>query len=75
VSTWRERAAPIIAEVIRRVGRNDPEALRAAIREAYPWGERKRHPYKAWCKEVRHQLGRARATHKKDQPDLFAATE
>lgn len=55
-STWRSIAAPIIAEVIRTVGRDDPKALRRALREAYPWGVRDMHPYRIWCNEIHRQL-------------------
>lgn len=54
--TWREHCSPIIAEVIRRVGKDDMKALRAALREAYPYGERKYHPYKVWLDEIKRQL-------------------
>ena len=54
--TWRQRAAPIIADTIARVGRDDPKALRKALRDAYPFGERANYPYKAWRDEVRAQL-------------------
>jgi hypothetical protein len=54
--TWRERARPIIAEVIERVGREDENALRVALRDAYPFGPRKYYPYKAWLAEVKSQL-------------------
>jgi hypothetical protein len=57
VASWREIAAPIIAETVARVGRDDIKALRRALRDAYPFGERKYHPYKIWCDEVRRQLG------------------
>lgn len=55
--TWRDQARPIIAEVIRRVGTADRKQLRAALREAYPWGPRQYHPYRIWCHEIRVQLG------------------
>lgn len=55
--SWADRAAPIVAEVILRVGRADQNALRQALFEAYPWGARKNTPYKAWLAEVRRQLG------------------
>lgn len=56
-SHWRGEAAAIIAEVIERVGREDEKALRAALREAYPFGQRRYHPYRIWCDEVGRQLG------------------
>ena len=45
--------------------------LRKALRESYPFGERRHHPYKVWCDEVRRQVG----TLPKDdsQADLFTA--
>jgi hypothetical protein len=55
-SYWRTRATPIIAEVIARVGREDERALRKALFDAYPFGERRMHPYKIWCDEVRRSL-------------------
>ena len=55
--SWADRAAPIVADVIRRIGRTDQQALRQALTEAYPWGPRKNTPYKAWLEEVRRQLG------------------
>lgn len=57
MTTWREHARPIIAEVIARVGTKDRKALRAALRAAYPYGERRMHPYRIWCHEIRVQLG------------------
>ena len=55
--TWRNNCQPIIAEVIADVGTDDMKALRKALRDAYPYGERKMWPYKVWCSEVRKQLG------------------
>lgn len=31
--------------------------LRAKLREAYPYGEKRFYPYRIWCEEVRHALG------------------
>ena len=56
IRTWRDHCSPIIADVIERVGKDDMQALRKALREAYPYGERKMWPYKVWCSEVRKQL-------------------
>lgn len=54
--TWRQKAAPIIAETIRNVGRDDMKKLKRALRDAYPFGERAYYPYKAWLSEVKRQL-------------------
>lgn len=73
--SWADRAAPIVADVIRRVGRTDQQALRQALTEAYPWGARKNTPYKAWLAEVRRQLGHPMNVPKADpgstQTDMF----
>ena len=55
-SYWRDIAAPIIREVIARIGCDDDRALRKALFEAYPFGERKMHPYKIWRDEIKRQL-------------------
>jgi RNA polymerase primary sigma factor len=55
-TTWRNDCAPIIADVIKRVGKDDPKALRKALLKAYPYGQRSRHPYKIWRDEIRQQL-------------------
>jgi hypothetical protein len=57
VSTWRDIAAPIVADVIKETAGKPEREVRAALREAYPFGERKYWPYKVWCDEVRYQLG------------------
>lgn len=54
--SWRDTAAPIIARVIAEIGTADPRALRRALREAYPWGQRSLWPYKVWRDEIRRQL-------------------
>lgn len=60
-SDWRDRAAPIIREVIARVGRDDERALKRALHDACPFGERQMHPYRIWRDEIRRQLeGRQR---------------
>ena len=58
MSYWRKIARPIIAEIIKEykiIG--DDATLRKALREAYPFGERKYFPYKVWCDEIKKQLG------------------
>lgn len=54
---WRQQAAPIVASVIERVGKDDMKALRKALREAYPFGPKSQYPYKAWLAEIRRQTG------------------
>lgn len=55
-TTWRGKSRLIIAAVISIVGTQDMPALRRALRDAYPFGERKYWPYKIWLDEIRRQL-------------------
>lgn len=57
---WRKEAATVISKVIRQNPGAEPKELRKLIRAAYPFGERKYHPYKIWCDEVNRQLGTPR---------------
>lgn len=74
--SWADAAAPVVAEVIRRVGRTDMRVLRKALADAYPWGERESTPYKAWLAEIRRQLGHPLNAPKADpankQTDMFS---
>jgi len=60
-SRWR-RAAAIIID---RVKKDNPTAtqteLKRLVSQAYPWGERRGHPYKMWLKEVK-AAGLSRST-------------
>jgi len=58
MKTWRDIARPIIAKVVSELGREDTPQLRAALRDAYPFGERRYHPYRIWCDEINVQLGK-----------------
>lgn len=59
--TWRDVARPLISHVIKENQGKDLKVVKAALRDAYPWGERAMHPYKIWCDEVRVQLGTKRS--------------
>lgn len=70
--TWRDRCRPVIAEVIRANQGQDLKTIRRALREAYPWGERKYWPYKVWCDEIRRQLGLKPIKKDPRQRELFS---
>ena len=58
ISHWRKISAPIIAKVLAD-SKGQPDAdIRAALRDAYPFGPRQHHPYKIWLDEIRIQTGR-----------------
>ena len=75
--TWRQIAAPIIAEVLKETAGQDERTIRRALRDAYPFGQRAMHPYKAWCDEVQRQHGLKKPKPRKgdpapnEQPELF----
>ena len=56
-SHWRNHAGPIIARVIAEHAGEDESKVRLALRDAYPFGQRKYHPYKIWLDEIARQLG------------------
>lgn len=69
-SYWRERCKDIIAKVLSKG--LDPKEERKAFIKAYPFGERKRWPYKVWLDEIKRQKGLKRSLYperKKDQID------
>jgi hypothetical protein len=58
-SSWRDIATPIIRRVVEENGTADMAKLRRALREAYPWGKKRMHPYRIWRDEVKRQLNPA----------------
>ena len=73
-NTWREYSRPIIKDVIDKTGTDDQSKLKKALREAYPFGERKHWPYKVWLDEIKVQLGTKKpkpVQHPKEQLRLF----
>ena len=55
--TWRAASAPIIAQVIAETGRGDMKLLKKKLREAFPWGDHRHHPWKIYYDECQRQLG------------------
>ena len=56
--TWRDSAKAYIAEIMANNPTvKDPKELRKLFRDNYPFGERKYHPYKIWCDQVKVTLG------------------
>lgn len=56
--SWREIASPIIFKVLEETKGKTEKEIKKALREAYPFGERKHHPYKIWCDEIQVQRGK-----------------
>lgn len=53
--TWRERARPIIQQILQDTAGKEEKEITKALYDAYPFGERKYHPYKIWLDEIRVQ--------------------
>lgn len=53
--SWRDRARPIIAQVLAETAGQDEKAIRRALYEAYPWHERRMYPYAVWLSEIKRQ--------------------
>jgi len=65
-ASWLETARNIIAELDRSLPADlSLKERRKAVREAYPWGERRMWPYKAWCRAQREYLARFMPTEEK----------
>lgn len=57
MSSWRKIAAPIIHETLESTKGFPESEIKKALREAYPFGLRKHHPYKIWLDEIKIQRG------------------
>lgn len=63
MSTWRERFAPAIREIILKHKGEPENVVRKALRDLWDeggMGERQYHPYKVFLDEIRRQLGKAK---------------
>lgn len=55
--SWRDVAKPIIRRVLTETKGQSESQIKAALRAAYPFGERAMYPYKAWLDEIQTQRG------------------
>ena len=55
--SWRERAQPIIAKVLREMSGKPEAEIRKVLYDVYPFGVRQYHPYKIWLDEIKRQRG------------------
>jgi hypothetical protein len=60
--SWRDYARPIIYQVLTETAGKPEKEIKAALRDAYPFGERAMHPYKVWCDEIKRQRGLKKPT-------------
>lgn len=57
MSTWRERAAPIIAKVLEETKGQDESTIKKALFDVYPFTVRQYYPYTVWLDEIKVQRG------------------
>ena len=74
--TWRDMARPLIAQVLKESEGKSEKEIRNALKEAYPFGERRYHPYKIWLDEIKVQrkgrrFGKKKNITPKEQTSLF----
>lgn len=50
-NSWRNIAKRVIAKVINDNPNVDYKTFKKVLRDAYPFGERARYPYKVWCEQ------------------------
>jgi adenine-specific DNA glycosylase len=75
MSKWRDVCRPIIAQVLKDTQGKPEQDIRRALRDAYPFNERKMWPYKVWLSEIALQRGKAKRAWKKNSPDPDPAQE
>lgn len=56
MSYWSAKSRDVIDAVVAEVGVDDETALRKAMFDAYPFGDRKHWPYKVFCEEVKKTM-------------------
>lgn len=57
MSTWRDHCRPIIKKVLEENKDKSEKEIKLALKNAYPYGMRKYHPYKIWLDEIKVQRG------------------
>ncbi|MEN0066132.1 MAG: hypothetical protein AAGA48_28585 [Myxococcota bacterium] len=55
--TTRDAVRPIIRRVLEKTAGQPEASIRAALRQAYPFGARRWNPYKVWLDEIQVQRG------------------
>ena len=71
MSSWEEESTHVIRNVLKDY-ENRPEAeLKRALKDAYPFGERKHWPYKIWCDCVKRALAGRRLSETKPENSLL----
>ena len=75
MTTWREWAWRVIAEVKRQHPTATRTELRALLRAAYPFGARRMHPYRVWLECVAEAVGKKPRARQAPETPLFDSGE
>lgn len=72
-TSWREFSYQVITKVVEENPNASIEELRKLVSAAYPFGERKYHPYKIWLSAVKEILphGKKRLVTKSDVRNMW----
>lgn len=60
ILSWRDHCRTIISKVIEENKGKPHKQIITALKWAYPYGERRYHPYKIWLDEIKVQTGKKR---------------
>ena len=76
MKSWYEKARSVIGDVHKTLPKDASLAERkAALFEAYPFGQRQYHPYKMWCKAQREYLALFGRNAKRSKPVVVVAED
>lgn len=71
MSSWKEESMQIIRNVLKDNEHSTEQELKRALKDAYPFGERKHWPYKIWLDCVRRALAGRRLSETKPENSLL----
>lgn len=60
--TWRDKAREVVRATLAATAGKPEGEIKAALREAYPFGPRENYPYKIWLDEIKRQHGQKGST-------------
>lgn len=71
MNSWEAESMQIIRNVLKDNEHSTESELKRALKDAYPFGERKHWPYKIWCNCVKRALAGRRLSETKPENSLL----
>lgn len=71
MNSWEAESMQIIRNVLKDNEHSTESELKRALKDAYPFGERKHWPYKIWCGCVKRALAGRRLSETKPENSLL----